>query len=108
MKNAFQIHPVDNVATVLDDAGAEAVLILGAPEPLEVLLTGPIALAHKVALRGIATGEAIVKFGVPIGVATESIERGDWVHLHNCRSALDERSSTLDVETGATTDMHYE
>ena len=108
MKNAFQIHPADNVATLLDDAGAEAVLILGAPDPLAVVLTGPIALAHKAALRDIAAGEAIVKYGVPIGVATESIQRGGWVHLHNCRSALDERSSTLDVETGATTDMHYE
>ena len=108
MKNAFQIHPADNVATLLDDAGAEAVLILGSSAPLEVALVGPIALAHKAALRDIAAGEAIVKYGVPIGVATESIQRGGWVHLHNCRSALDERSSTLDVETGATTDMHYE
>ncbi len=108
MKNAFQIHPADNVATLLDDADAETVLIVGAPDPLEVALTGPIALAHKVALCDIAAGEAIVKYGVPIGVATESIQRGGWVHLHNCRSALDERSSTLDVETGATTDMHYE
>jgi hypothetical protein len=108
VKNAFQIHPADNVATLLDDAGAEAVLILGSSAPLEVALVGPIALAHKVALRDIAAGEAIVKYGVPIGVATESIQRGGWVHLQNCRSALDERSSTLDVETGATTDMHYE
>ena len=108
MKNAFQIHPTDNVATLLDDAAAETVLILGAPEPLKVVLACPIALAHKVALCDIVAGEAIVKYGVPIGVATEYIQRGDWVHLHNCRSALDERSSTLDVETGATTDMHYE
>ena len=108
MKNAFQIHPADNVATLLDDAGGESVSIVGAPAPLEVPLAGPIALAHKVALRGIAAGEAIVKYGVPIGVATESIQCGGWVHLHNCRSALDERSSTLDVETGATTDMLYE
>lgn len=108
MKRAFQIHPADNVATMLDDAGAEAVRILGAPDALEVVLAGPIALAHKVAMRETAAGEAIVKYGVPIGVATERIRAGDWVHLHNCRSALDERSSTLDVETGATTDMHYE
>jgi hypothetical protein len=96
------------VATLLDDAGAEAVLILGAPEPLEVPLASQIAMAHKVALRDIAAGEAILKYGVPIGIATEFIQRGGWVHLHNCRSALDERSSTLDVETGATTDMRYE
>lgn len=108
MKRAFTIHPADNVATMLDDAAAEAVRILGAPDLLEVVLTGPIALAHKVALCDIAAGEAIVKYGVPIGVATEHIRPGGWVHLHNCRSALDERSSTLDVETGATTDMRYE
>ena len=108
MKRAFQIHPSDNVATLLDDAGVEPVQIVGAPEALEVVPAVPIALAHKVALRDIAAGEAILKYGVPIGVATEFIRRGEWVHLHNCRSALDERSSTLDVETGATTDMRYE
>jgi altronate dehydratase small subunit len=108
VKRAFQIHPADNVATLLDDAGAEPVQIVGAPVPLEVPLVGPVALAHKIALRDIDAGEAILKYGVPIGIATEFIQRGEWVHLHNCRSALDERSSTLDVETGATTDMRYE
>ena len=108
MKRAFQIHPSDNVATLLDDASAEPVQIVGAPEPLEVVLAGPITLAHKVALCDIAAGAAIVKYGVPIGIATEFIPRSGWVHLHNCRSAIDERSSTLDVETGATTDMRYE
>jgi altronate dehydratase small subunit len=108
MKNAFQIHPADNVATLLDDAGAEVVLILGSSAPLEVALVGPIAMAHKVALCDIAADEAILKYGVPIGIATEIIRRGGWVHLHNCRSTLDERSSTLDVETGATTDMRYD
>ena len=108
MRQAFQIHSADNVATLLDDAGAETISILGAPQPLEVTLARPVAMAHKVAVSDIADGESIVKYGVPIGVATEGIRRGDWVHLHNCRSALDERSSTLDVETGATTDTPYE
>ena len=108
MKQAFRIHPDDNVATLLDDASSEAVLVQGGPETSELTLTGPVALAHKAALCDIAAGESIVKYGVPIGVAAEYIQRGDWVHLHNCRSALDERSSTLDLETGATTDTPYE
>jgi altronate dehydratase small subunit len=108
VKRAFQIDPADNVATLLDDAGAEAVQIVGGLAPLEVPLASQITMAHKVAMRDIAAGEAIVKYGVPIGSATEFIPRGGWVHLHNCRSALDERSSTLDVDTGATTDMRYE
>lgn len=54
--------------------------------------TGPavldrdIALAHKVALRGIAAGEKILKYGAPIGVATEAIAPAAHVHVHNMRS----------------------
>ena len=108
MQQAFQIHPSDNVATLLGDAAAGTVDVLGAPTPLQVTLVRPVSLAHKVALRDIASGESILKYGVPIGIATDSIRRGEWVHLHNCRSMLDERSSTLDVKTGAVQDVPYE
>jgi hypothetical protein len=30
------------------------------------------------------------------------------VHLHNCQSQLDERSSTLDLHTGLPGDTRYE
>jgi hypothetical protein len=49
----------------------------------------------------------IVKFGVPIGLSTAPILRGQWVHLHNCRSQVDERSSHLDLKTGAAKDTPY-
>jgi len=61
MRLAFQIHPADNVATLLDDAGAEAISILSTPQPLDVTLARPVAMAHKVAVSGIADGESIVK-----------------------------------------------
>lgn len=108
MARAFQVHPADNVATLLEDAPAGAVTITGAPEPAEIVISRPIAMAHKIALRDIPAGAAVVKYGVTIGIASCDILRGEWVHLHNCRSALDERSSTLDVESGATTDTPYE
>jgi altronate dehydratase small subunit len=44
---------------------------------------------------------------VPIGIATTAIEPGAWVHLHNCRSRVDERSSHLDLKTGAALDTAY-
>ena len=89
MIRSFQVHPDDNVATVLEDGGA-------------------VALGHKIAVQPIAAGALVVKFGVPIGVATREIGAGEWVHLHNCRSQVDERSASLDVETGRTTDTAYE
>ena len=33
-----------------------------------------------------APGEIIVKYGMPIGVATEAIAPGEHVHVHNIKS----------------------
>jgi hypothetical protein len=108
MKNALQVRDEDNVATLLEDAAAETVEIIGLAQHQRVELRAAIALGHKVALRGIAAGSPIVKYGVEIGEATQAIEAGDWVHLHNCRSRLDERSNSFDVQTGVATDTAYE
>ncbi len=43
-----------------------------------------IPFGHKVAIRPIAQGEAVVKFGQIIGFASQPIAAGDWVHEHNC------------------------
>lgn len=43
-------------------------------------------LAHKIARRAIASGETILKYGAPIGVATQAIAAGAHVHVHNMRS----------------------
>lgn len=51
-----------------------------------VVLTGPVALGHKVAARPIAAAEPVVRCGMPIGSATEPIPAGAWVHVHNLAS----------------------
>jgi altronate dehydratase small subunit len=89
------------------DEGRGEVEVLGATSRRLGLLE-PVALGHKVAVREIQSGEAVVKFGVPIGRATAKIRPGQWVHLHNCASNFDSRSQTLDVHSGATTDTPYE
>jgi altronate dehydratase len=45
-----------------------------------------IPLGHKLARRVIAAGEKIVKYGAPIGSATEAIAAGAHVHVHNVKS----------------------
>jgi altronate dehydratase small subunit len=102
---AFQIQMTDNVATLLDDVSAGEIEILGAC-PDKVPAAEKIARGHKIALRAIATNEAVIKFGVRIGHATKPISRGAWVHLHNLASDLDERSGTLDLHSGAPTDTN--
>jgi hypothetical protein len=103
MPRAFQIQTEDNVATLMDDATAGAVEIIGASKST-VMASEKIARGHKIALKDIAVNEAVIKFGVRIGHATRAIPRGAWVHLHNLASDLDERSGTLDLHSGAPTD----
>ncbi len=43
---------------------------------------------HKYAARDIASGEKIIKYGFPIGIATEDISEGEHVHSHNMKTAL--------------------
>jgi hypothetical protein len=46
----------------------------------------PLAVGHKLAARPIANGETVLKYGFPIGVATQPIAAGEHVHSHNLRS----------------------
>jgi altronate dehydratase small subunit len=99
----FQIQPEDNVATLIDDAAAGLVEIIGAGRR-EVVATENVSRGHKIAVTDIAVGAAVIKFGVRIGHATQPIRCGAWVHLHNLASDLDGRSGTLDLHSGAPTD----
>lgn len=107
-QTAFVIDVRDNVATALSPLTAGAVRLTGdAPAPALTVIED-IPDGHKAALRPIHTGEPIVKYGVVIGAATQEIGAGAWVHLHCMRSLVDQRSSHLDVHTGAPCDIDYE
>ena len=43
---------------------------------------------HKYAVRDIVSGEKIIKYGFPIGIATEDIPNGGHIHSHNIKTAL--------------------
>lgn len=108
MTECFQIDLSDNVATLLQDAKAEKVIVRGGEDLRELELVQPIKIGHKVALCDIPAGSPVVKYGIPIGEATCSIAPGEWVHLHNCRSLYDAGSSHLDIETGSREETPYE
>jgi len=106
--SAFQVHAQDNVATLLGEAAAGAPLeIVGSARPTGLAAREKIEMGHKVALATIPEGAPVTKFGVVIGIATRPIAPGEWVHLHNCRSQLDERSGHFDVHTGEPGDNAY-
>lgn len=79
LRIALTVHPDDNVTTLLDSRIDEHETQNG------LRLAAGVPFGHKVALRTIAAGEAIIKYGVVIGTATKRINAGDHVHVHNCR-----------------------
>jgi altronate dehydratase len=78
------INQKDNVATALMElnAGAEvSVEIQGRLQKIKLL--SDIPMGHKFALKDMEEGEAVIKYGEPIGQSTAKITRGEHVHVHN-------------------------
>ena len=81
---AMKLAPQDNVAVALRTLReGETVVLDGAM----LRVDRDVAVGHKFAARAIAAGETIVKYNCPIGVATQAIAAGAYVHTHNVQSA---------------------
>lgn len=104
---AYQVYREDNVATAIGALAPGVADLRGAAVATSVVVVDDIPDGHKVATAAIAAGAPVTKYGIPIGTALRAIPVGSWVHLHNVRSAHDERSSHLDVVTGAPSDIDY-
>jgi len=85
MNKLVQITPRDMVAVALCPLEAGQAVSYGAGE---VTPLTDIPMGHKVALRDIAQGEPIIKYGFPIGAATCDIPRGGHVHTHDLKTLL--------------------
>lgn len=103
----YKIHESDNVVTALTKIEIGIAQIHGDRDIENMAVFEKIDMGHKLAVKDIKKGEYIIKYGVIIGEATDCVKQGNWVHLHNCKSRFDERSSTLDVKTGVSTDINY-
>ncbi|ATW24460.1 UxaA family hydrolase [Candidatus Formimonas warabiya] len=85
---AIVLNEKDNVATAVVDlvSGQEVSVIMVDDEIQRVKVARDISLGHKFALATICKGQPIVKYGEVIGIATEDIKTGGYVHVHNVES----------------------
>jgi altronate hydrolase len=90
MQSIVKIHSQDNVAVALRDLAADEALTLGG---LRFRLAQPLARGHKFALRPIAAGEDIIKYGLPIGHALAAIAPGEHIHSQNAKTNLSDLDS---------------
>jgi altronate dehydratase small subunit len=85
--NLEVVEPEDNVATALRDVDAgETVSVAVGDETVTVDVREDVAFGHKLAIEAIPAGGTVRKYGKSIGNATEDIEPGEWVHVHNVES----------------------
>jgi altronate dehydratase len=82
--NILVIHPRDNVAVALRTLAAGEQATAKGLEGFPAL--EEIPASHKIALRDIAAGAQIIKYGEIVAVSTRAIKRGEWVHTHNLES----------------------
>lgn len=77
----LRLHAEDDVLIAVDR--------LEEGQPLEGALRAlrRIPRGHKAAARAIAAGAPVRKFGQVIGLASQDIAAGDWVHEHNLAMA---------------------
>ncbi|WNG26537.1 galactarate dehydratase [Cystobacter fuscus] len=72
----IRMHADDNVAIVANDGGLPAGTVLSDG----LVLKDRVPQGHKVALVELPRGQAVLRYGVPIGYALEDIAAGRWVN----------------------------
>jgi altronate hydrolase len=85
LPEVWKCHAADSVAVALAPLSAGTrIMVDGAL----VTVADDIPAGHKLALRGHAAGEAVLRYGERIGLATRTIGIGQHVHSHNLVTAL--------------------
>lgn len=77
------LHDRDNVLVALCAVGPGPVTLA---QGQTISLETQVTLGHKVAARPISSGDLVIKYGMPIGTATQDIPAGAHVHVHNIAS----------------------
>jgi Altronate dehydratase len=88
-KLALKVNDKDNVATIFANDikdGTEVDVRDKSGQGEKVHVKGDIPFGHKIAIQDIKKGELIIKYGEEIGIATDDIAKGEYVHVHNLDS----------------------
>jgi altronate hydrolase len=90
LARAVRVRPSDDVAVAVDPLEPADVITVGDDS---VKIRVPIPAGHKIALRALAAGDVVHKYGWAIGRLTAAVQPGDWIHSHNLKTQLE---GTLD------------
>lgn len=61
-------------------------LFMDSQKKIEIKALSDIPLGHKIALKDLAVGDTVLKYGHDIGKVVADIKAGDHVHIHNLKT----------------------
>lgn len=80
----------DNVGVVVVEnlkAGTElCVVVTEDNSELAAVSNQDVPIGHKIALRDLAVGDTVIKYGQDIGRVVAPVRKGDHVHTHNLKT----------------------
>jgi (2R)-sulfolactate sulfo-lyase subunit alpha len=87
----FVLHDASDTVAVVVVEGVKAGMALNGWIMDEDRMTGvqaiqDIPIGHKVALKDMAVGDTVFKYGVDIGKVVKPIARGEHAHVHNIKT----------------------
>ena len=93
----LRVREQDDVAVLLEDAKKGDFIEV---DGRRVFLCEDIEMAHKVALKPLKEGDAVIKYGQEIGRMLLTVPEGTWIHHHNmgCERGRTERKKTAKAE----------
>lgn len=76
------------VAVAAISAGEEVVVVYMDDDGEQIVRArADVPYGHKLALQPLAAGAAVTEYSTQVGVASTGIEAGDYVHVHNIKTA---------------------
>jgi len=85
MKNSYIVmNSEDSCATSLAEIPKDAKIEIKDKNLINI--NQDIPFGHKFAIKDIKKGDLVKKYGEIIGIATQDINLGDWIHTHNITS----------------------
>jgi len=82
--------PVDNVGVVVVEgltAGTGMLCVVTHDNSDFRMTVGmDVPIGHKIALKDLAVGDTVIKYGQDIGRIVAPVSKGDHVHVHNLKT----------------------
>ncbi|MCB1994374.1 MAG: UxaA family hydrolase [Burkholderiaceae bacterium] len=87
----FVLHDAqDSVAVVVVEGVSAGMALKGwimdEDRMIDVQARQDIPIGHKVALKDMAVGDTVIKYGIDMGKVVKPIQAGEHAHVHNIKT----------------------